>query len=336
VRQTVRVLAVMFSVLSLSVPLLARGQRSTPKPVTEFVVGRRTFFDFGPPFDFYEIYLVRANEHGGSIDRITLTPPGNSCMQAAKVDTVSAPLSDPIEVLLGGKDPCTIPEKDLRREMKRCKKCLVFSGSFTNMQLQCGGQIRVIQSKALDRDIFDTKSKTPPNTLWTMQLLAHLDKAIGSSVMEKPVFEVSPASPAAAATESPALQDVSTGKYDSLFQGAPDKPSDLYKASQLAVPKPDIEIQINTPIPTGAWIEHTAPLYPQLARVARVEGKVILKFRVGPDGNVTSLIFESGHPMLRPASEKAVTSWRFSQDVFNQDIEATIEFRTNCSNPEKK
>jgi hypothetical protein len=332
VRQTVRVLAVTLSLLSLSVPLLGRGQRAT-KPIVEFVIGRRTFFDFGPPFNFYEIYLVRASEHGSSVDRITLTPPGDSCMQVAKVETASASLSDPIEELLGGKNPCTIPEKKLLREMKRCKKCLVFSGAVTNMQLQCNGQTRVIRSQVLDRDMFDAKVQTPPSTLWTMQLLASLDKAFGSSVMDKPAFEVSPSSPA---PQSPTLQDVDLGKYDSLFQGAPEKPSDLYKASQLATPKPDIDIRINTPIPTGAWIERTAPVFPPLARVARVEGKVILKFRVGPNGNTSNLIVESGHPLLLAASEKAVASWKFSQGLINQDIEATIDFRTNCSNLEKK
>jgi TonB family protein len=332
VRQIFRVLVVMLSFLSA--PFLD-AQQLMSKPVTEFVIGRRSFFDFGPPFDFYEIYLVRASEQGSSIDRITLTPPGDSCMQVATVETASASLSDSIEMLLGGKNPCAISEKDLRRELKRCKKCLVFSGAVTNMQLQCGGQTRMIRSQVLDRDMFDTKPRTPRNTLWTTQLLTNLDKAVGSNVTDKPAFGISPMTPALPAAQSPALQDVSMGKYDSLFQGAPDRPSDLYKASQLAFPKPDIDIRINTPIPTGAWVERTGPIYPPIARVARVEGRVILKFRVGPDGSTSNLIIESGHPLLLGASEKAVASWKFSQDLINQDIEATIEFRTNCSNPKK-
>ena len=41
----------------------------------QFIVGRHSFFDFGPPTDFYELFVVRSAPKGSSIERISLTPP---------------------------------------------------------------------------------------------------------------------------------------------------------------------------------------------------------------------------------------------------------------------
>ena len=46
---------VVFALLATT----AFGKKSPPPPPpTEFEIGQHTFFDFGPPFDFYELYLV--------------------------------------------------------------------------------------------------------------------------------------------------------------------------------------------------------------------------------------------------------------------------------------
>lgn len=154
---------------------------------TEFEIGRRTFFDFGPPFDFYEVFLVKPNTGGLSIERITLTPSSNSCLESAKVEYANANLDENITSLLKY-NPCAIPEKDLRKETKRCKKCLVFSGAVVAMQAKCGSVTRIIRANILDRDMFDPAPHTPPNTTWTMNLLARIDNAVGPGVMDKPMF----------------------------------------------------------------------------------------------------------------------------------------------------
>jgi len=247
-------------------------------------------------------------------------------MQPAKVETAAVSVSESVEGLLAGENPCMILEKDLRREMKRCKKCLVFSGAVTTMQIHCGTQDRVIRSNVLDKDWFDSSPKTPKYTSWTMQLLERLDHALGSRVMDRPVFPFSEQEPMPPGNSNE-LQNLSLGKYDTLFQGAPHKPSDLYRAAQTAVPSPDIKVQINSSARPEVWVR---PAYPPLARLAHVEGKVVLKFRVNQDGSTSVLTFESGHPLLRGASEKAVNSWKFQPDAASQEIEATIEFVANC------
>ena len=196
---------------------------SPPAQPSQFEIGRRTFFDFGPPFDFYEIFIVRPYANGTSVERITLTPAAQECVVPAKVERAYGSIPESASALLGAENPCAIPEKALRHELKRCKKCLVFSGSDVVMRDQCGSETRLIHTNVLEKDWFETSPHTPEHTSWTIQLLARLDHAVGPEVMEKPTFPL-PAKDEEQANnvpDSPTVRDVSTGKYDALFLGAP-------------------------------------------------------------------------------------------------------------------
>jgi protein TonB len=296
----------------------------------QFEIGRHTFFDFGPPFDFYELFVVRPTANGASIERITLTPAGDECvaLAPAKLETASASISEPVAALLGSANPCTIPEKELRRELKRRRHGLVFSGADVVMQVECGAQTRLIRSDILDRDMFDPTPNTPEYTSWTMRLLARLDQAVGPGVMDKPIFPIlQPEGPPARPSGSVTLQDLGAGKYDVLLQGAPDKPSELYHAAQNRPPPPNVRLLSSEPIPPEVLVE---PDYPPLAKMARVEGVVSFKIVIDTDGRATNLVFESGHPLLRETVKKAVASWRFPKTISNQRVQATLEFNLNC------
>jgi TonB family protein len=303
------------------------GSPASPLP-DQFAIGRHTFFDFGPPNDYYELLLVRPAPSGTSIERILLTPAGDACVQPAKIEVASASLKGSVVALLGNTNPCTIPEKKLRRELKRCKKCLVFSGINVAMQVQCGTQTRIIRSDILDKDMFDPAPNTPEHTSWTMQLLSQLDKALGPGVMDKPMFALAEKDePSSLGNDSELLSDVSVGKYDTLFQGARDKPSDLYRAAQIAPPLPTIRLVSSTPFQPEAFVE---PGYPPIAKVAHIEGTVHFTVDVDADGRVTNFNVESGHPMLRAVTEKAMSGWKFPRDAVGQRIHAVVEFATNC------
>jgi len=217
------------TVLFLCSPVFPRDRKAdTPLP-SQLEIGRQTFFDFGPPFNFYELLLVHPLAGGSSIDRIILTPAADACTQPAKIETKSVSTNESIGTLLGNSNPCTIPEKELRRESKRCKKCLVFCGAIVRIRVQCGTQTRIIRADILDKDMFDPAPNTPAHTSWIMQLLSRLDDAVGPGVMDKPIFVIPDEDrPAEKQETSAKLLDVRTGKYDELFAGASDKPSALY------------------------------------------------------------------------------------------------------------
>jgi hypothetical protein len=301
----------------------------SPGAPDQFLIGRHTFIDVGPPNDFYEIFLVAPTANGALVDKITLTPVTDVCFRPATVELKSASIAESPAKLLGTQNPCAIPEKELRSELKRCKNCLVFSGANVAMQVQCGNQIRTIRSNILDKDMFDPKPNTPEHTSWTMQLLARLDQPFGPGVLDKPIMPtvVEEEPPLKDAQSSPLLLDLSAGKYDALFKDAPDRPSDLYRAAQIRPAIPSVHLQSSTPFQP---IEPVLPKYPPIARAAHVEGAITFKIAVDEKGSVRDVIFDSGPGLLRGAVKDAVSSWSFSEEAFNQHVQATVDFSLNC------
>jgi len=292
-----------------------------------FLVARHTFIDVGPPNDFYEIVSVRGTDSGTAIDRVTLTPAGDACIQSPTVETVSSAIPDTMSVVLEGRNPCAIPEKALRKELKRREQGLVFSGAEISMHVQCGGKERLIRADVLDRDMFDSKATTPENTSWTMRLLTRLDKAFPTGVWDQPMFVAPTEMSKSAAPEADTARALLSGEYDDLFVGAPDRPSDLYRASQVPPPSPDVRLRSSEPFQPEELI---LPGYPPLARWARIEGAVVVAFQVDASGAVSDPQFEIGHPMLRPTVANAVSQWKFSKEAADHRIKATIDFKTNC------
>ena len=214
--------------------------------------------------------------------------------------------------------------------------CLVLeSGANVAIQVQCGTRTRVIRADIFDQDMFDPAAKTPEHTSWAMALLQRLDQAVGPGVMEKPIFPTSETAPAPQLPDSEELRDLASGKYDPLFQGAPDKPSGLYRAAQVRPPTPTVKLIQSTPFQPELF---AAPQYPPIARMANVEGTVVLKLEVGADGRVGTVAVESGHPMLKGAAQEAAKGWRFPKQAAGQQVGVTIEFSTSCptSTKEKK
>jgi TonB family protein len=124
------------------------------------------------------------------------------------------------------------------------------------------------------------------------------------------------------------VENVSAGKYDALFQGAPNKPSDLYRAAQDH-PFPPVVRLLNSspPLPVETFVP---PKYPPLARLTGIGGRVSFKIEVDSNGRATNLSFESAHPLLRQAVSDAVSQWQFPKESTSQQIQITIEFGLNC------
>ncbi len=320
--------ALTCAVLLLCGPVFPRDRKADTQLPTQFEIGRQTFFDFGPPFNYYELLLVRPAVGGSSIDRTILTPAADVCTQPAQIETKSVLTNKSIATLLGTTNPCAISEKELRRELKRCKKCLVFSGVIVRMRVQCGTQARIIRSDILDKDMFDPAPNTPIHTSWTIQLLTRIDDAVGPGVMEKPVFSIpDQRRPPQKGQNSAVLDEVRAGKYDELFAGASDKPSDLYVAAQSRPPAPTVRLLSSSPLQPEVFVQ---PSYPPIARTAKIKGLVTFMITIDQDGNATNFALENGHPMFRGAVEKAVSEWKFSKEAANQKIRASIEFALNC------
>jgi hypothetical protein len=312
-------------VLATLVASLAIAQN---QPISQFEIARHTFFDFGPPNDYYELFLVRSTQSGSTVEKITLIPSIDSCFQPAKAEIAETAINQTIPELLGKTDPCTIPAKELRREKKRCKKCLVVSGANVSMLAHCGTQSRTIRADILDRDMFDPAVHTPEHASWTMKLLSQLDQAAGPNVMDRPMFPtLNEESKSTPIPESQTLRDIGSGKYDDLFRGAPDKPSDLYRAAQIKPIVPIVHLLSSTPFQPESFVQ---PDYPPIAKLAHLNGAVSFTVDVNADGSTANFAAESGGKWFFAVTEQATNRWKFSPNAAGQKIHALVEFKTNC------
>jgi hypothetical protein len=91
--------AIVFIILVFGGIAWAKDRHPTAPTPDQFTIGRLTFFDFGPPFDYYEVLVARPIATGTSIERILLTPAGDACFHSAKVEMASAKLNESIEAL---------------------------------------------------------------------------------------------------------------------------------------------------------------------------------------------------------------------------------------------
>jgi protein TonB len=80
----------------------------------------------------------------------------------------------------------------------------------------------------------------------------------------------------------------------------------------------------------GSLIRRVQPVYPPLARNARIQGSVILAALISKQGTMENLHALSGHPMLVPAAIDAVRQWRYKPYVLNSEpIEVETQITVN-------
>lgn len=82
----------------------------------------------------------------------------------------------------------------------------------------------------------------------------------------------------------------------------------------------------------GNLIYRVQPVYPPLARAARIQGTVVIRAAISRSGTIENLQTLSGHPMLVPAALDAVRQWRYRPYVLNGDpVEVETQVTVNFS-----
>jgi len=79
---------------------------------------------------------------------------------------------------------------------------------------------------------------------------------------------------------------------------------------------------------TGLLVRRVNPVYPPLARQARIQGTVTLRVIISKSGDVENVQLVSGHPMLAPAAIAAVKQWKYqpySADGEPVEVETNIQ-----------
>src|SRR5438309_688327 len=76
-------------------------------------------------------------------------------------------------------------------------------------------------------------------------------------------------------------------------------------------------IRVGGQVQQASLISQPKPVYPALARQARIQGVVRLQAVIAKDGTVQELQVLSGHPLLVPSAMEAVRQWRYKPTLLN-------------------
>jgi protein TonB len=93
--------------------------------------------------------------------------------------------------------------------------------------------------------------------------------------------------------------------------------------------QPD-RIEVGGQVVAAKLIHQPHPVYPPLARQARIQGTVQLRAVIGREGGIQSLAVISGHPVLVQAALDAVRQWRYQPTLLNGlpvEVETTIDVK---------
>lgn len=96
--------------------------------------------------------------------------------------------------------------------------------------------------------------------------------------------------------------------------------------SSAPAPMPS-RIRVGANVAQAQLLHSVPPVYPELAKAARITGTVILHAIIARDGSVSQLEYVSGPPLLLKATIDAVSQWRYKPTLLNGqplEVDTTI------------
>jgi len=108
-------------------------------------------------------------------------------------------------------------------------------------------------------------------------------------------------------------------------------------SSASGTPSFATRVRVSHDVVEGLIVSKVQPIYPPLARSARIQGTVLMKAVINQAGEVESLDLVSGHPMLVPAAMDAVRQWKYRPYKLNGNavqVETEVTVNFSLSKPE--
>ncbi len=104
------------------------------------------------------------------------------------------------------------------------------------------------------------------------------------------------------------------GIIGSIPTAAPPPPPPVKEAPKPVVPQ---RIRVGGNVQQAKLIRQPKPVYPPLARQARIQGTVRFNAIIGRDGTIQNLQLVTGHPLLVPSAQDAVKQWVYQPTLLN-------------------
>jgi TonB family protein len=92
--------------------------------------------------------------------------------------------------------------------------------------------------------------------------------------------------------------------------------------SQSGPPEPKAMPRISAVEAESRLTKKIEPVYPQMAKIAHIQGEVVLNVVISPQGKVFDVKVLSGHPILIQAAMDAVNQWEYRPDPAQDNAQA--------------
>ena len=109
-------------------------------------------------------------------------------------------------------------------------------------------------------------------------------------------------------------------------------PGGIGDGNLVAIPPRPVSVKplVVSDLGEGSLLHRVQPVYPTIARDARVQGAVELRAIISKTGTIENLVVVSGHPMLVKSAIEAVRQWRYRPYILNHEpIEVETEITVN-------
>lgn len=345
-------LAILELVILTGVPE-ARGKDTKdaiPPSPSQFYAISYTFWDNGPAWDYHIIDVKQQGSDTVVRDILVIserTYCGATCRVKAKTKTLRNTTPD---ALVSDNNPCAVDQKELRREIQRSKRArkhmLVFSSAHFGIVADCGGKEVVLHLPMVP---FGTVPQRSPQIARSYELLREVEiRVFGTDEVFKSSGETSilpglegdnPSSSDDLLGES-LLSELRSGSFDRAL-------CDNWKNGACADDWLQSDLKSYIPLsarpqPTVMLIEPNdhdfvvfrPPGYPPLAKMAGIEGKVVIELQVDSvTGSVSDVKVITGHPLLQTAALEAARKWQLrptGSTGSTRIVRAVLEFERNC------
>ncbi len=176
---------------------------------------------------------------------------------------------------------------------------------------------------------------SPPVAKLASKAVVHrlnTQRLIAPVVIPKKVILVSDAAPAPdlGVFASNGNATAASNPMDGVVGSMPDLTSPPPPASQPKVNRRSGPVRVGGVIAEANLVRKVQPVYPALAKSARIQGTVEFTAIISKDGNIENLQLVKGHPLLVNAAKEAVLQWKYRPTLLNgQPVEVITDIVVN-------
>lgn len=261
------------------------------------------------PFWFKYVVDLNPSPDGLQLRWIRVAPFGNGCL-GVTVKAMTGVIKGPISRLVQP-NLCSLSPTAVNRALTRAKRLSsVWDTVGFGLVAQCGGSTRefhlpltdLVDMNRLKRESRDAAALY--DTYSGIVRLAFPNKSF-YNISKEQDLELQEQG-------SKFIPELQSGKFDAgLSMGSLATILGEYRGTRVDAQELSTTVQVVSPN-RETIAQYTEPIYPPLARQARIQGDVELDLDLEDSGQVRSVLSFRGHPLLVNSARQAAVKWRFS------------------------